>query len=229
MSIVRHIIEHDQLGIPSDSAGRIQQLYDDIAATGDALEATVVHRTDTLAALLSVTDAPEGEIAVATDRAALVRYSGAPSVGTVFMASTLRREMVFSGGGVSVPASTDTVIPLDTVRYNNGFTVDAAADAITGLAFVQTINLDAYLIFTGGTDITAASLTLQWEPTPGMWMPLFEMQSAATGVTHRFSAPLATINLLAGASIRFVVQHNSASPRVLTEDTSRVRFAVHAL
>lgn len=229
MSIVKHIKEHAQLGIPDDSAGRLQQFYDDVDAEGGALEATVAHRTDTLAALLSITDAPEGEIAVATDRAALVRYSGTPSVGTVFMASTLRREMIFSGGGVSVPASTDTVIPLDTVLYNNGFTIDTSADTITGLSGVQTINLDAYLVFIDGNDITAATLTIQFEPAPDVWVPLFVMQSAATGTMHRFYAPLATINLLAGAAMRFVVQHNSASARVLNEATSRVRFAVHAL
>ena len=229
MSIVKHIKEHDQLGIPDDSAGRLQQFYADVDAEGGALTATVAHRTDTLSALLSITDAPEGEIAVATDRAALVRYSGSPSVGSVFMASTLRREMVFAGGGVSVPASTDTVIPLDTVLYNNGFTIDTAADTITGLIAVQTINLDAYLVFTGGSDITAATLSLQFEPAPGLWATLFTMQSAATGSVHRFYAPLATINLLGGAPIRFIVQHNSASARVLAENTSRVRFAVHGL
>lgn len=72
-------------------------------ANGNAI-ANVALRKDTLANLLLVADAGDGEIAIASDADVMVRYLGSPSVATIFGRST-QTGFLYANGAVTLAAS----------------------------------------------------------------------------------------------------------------------------
>ena len=119
--------------------------------------ANVVPRTGTLAFLLGISTAGDGEIASATDVDAIVKYKGtSPSVGTAFFRSKIASEVVFS-------------VPIFTCGAINTFTTVSLASAvlITSDPFgVLSTGTNSIVVPAGGYGATVEVL-LPWAEQTG--------------------------------------------------------------
>ena len=186
-----------------------------IDANGNAV-VNVSLRKDTLENLLLVADAGEGEIAVATDTDALVRYLGVPSVGVVFGRSPEVGRMLLLLQFVDVAASTDTVIPffLDGASNtyitslwddtNDHFTVPPAT-----FAKQLEVSFEGSFLSAGGTYV---ELAMQTSSDGGAtWTDLFRdvfISSATLNLTFKFNKTFKHNKY--GRKARFVVKRDAA-------------------
>ena len=125
MSISKHLKEHEILGVQGiDELGNIN--------------AQVNHRTDTLKALCGLTLAGDGEIAVATDAPAIVKYNGTtPSVPTVFTSTSPMYRWVAKKVNYSIFSGPTSALPLylgssDVIQFSGsptGIHVEASSRA----------------------------------------------------------------------------------------------------
>lgn len=119
-----------------------------------AIDAQVSLRRDTLANLLAIVDAGDGEIAVATDFDALVEYQGDPSTTKVYRQSRRLEYARFGTSGTSIPNNTWTKVQ-QTLEVGNPDLLNAAT-SITIPSWVATpLNGEVYFELTGRFSVSS--------------------------------------------------------------------------
>lgn len=203
-------------------------------ANGNAI-ANVALRKDTLANLLLVADAADGEIAVATDADVLVRYLGSPSVGTVFGRTTEVGTLYILGTVTTVGSGVDTKLEFASPVASNSYFLGLFSDANDWFtmppASVAThfeINCSALGTATGGT---LRELALQSDNSAGGDGTSWEtMKRFSLPVTANVTNPTVGLNLfsviggVAGKKMRLVVKQDSGSSSFYVGHQATIRF-----
>lgn len=197
--------------------------------------ANVALRKDTLANLLLVADAADGEIAVATDADVLVRYLGSPSVGTVFGRTTEVGSLYIAGAVTMVGSGEDTKLQFSYPVASNSYFLGLFSDANDWFtlppASVAThfeINCNALGNATGGT---LRELALQVDSSSAgdgtLWA---NMRRFSLPVTAGVVNPTVGLNLFsvigssAGKKMRLVAKQDSGSSSFYVEHSAMIRF-----
>lgn len=197
--------------------------------------ANVALRKDTLANLLLVADAADGEIAVAIDADVLVRYLGSPSVGTVFGRTTEVGALYIAGTATAVDSGVDTKLQFSSPVASNSYFLGLFSDANDWFtmppASVAThfeINSSARGSATGGT---LRELALQVDASAGgdgtAWsnMKRFSLPVTANVVNPTVGLNLfSAISTYAGKKMRLVAKQDSGSSSFYVEHLAMIRF-----
>ena len=192
--LTQHIKMHSKIGTPA------------VDANGNIL-AHVTPRVDTLANLLLVTDAGDGEVATASDFDARVVYKGSPSVGVPYSRSDLIAGFSFSDGSIVVlSGEVDTNVEIDAASLIDDFSyVDAVAntfisgrlDSIDGGAskpFVLdlSVNLKALVPASAGTYVRLKierNLAGSWTEWASIVLPIIPV--SGMNPTYHFNSKIA--------------------------------------
>ena len=117
--------------IEDSSAETKTAIREVVGFVGDNLMANVTLRTGTLTSLLAISNAGDGEVAVATDVNALVVYNGIPSVGVPHYNTGFRAFGKVNLDITSVPPATTVVLPLSSIDYESEPLFDIVNETIT--------------------------------------------------------------------------------------------------
>lgn len=197
--------------------------------------ANVALRKDTLANLLLVADAADGEIAVATDADVLVRYLGSPSVGTVFGRTTEVGTLYILGTVTTVGSGVETKLKFSSPAASNSYFLGLFSDANDwftmppeSVATHFEINCSALGTATGGT---LRELALQVDDSAeGDGTAWSDMRRFSLPVTANVVNPTVGLNLFynvsayAGKKMRLVVKQDSGSSSYYADHPAMIRF-----
>jgi hypothetical protein len=209
-AIADHVKAHKALRVVStDADGNIQ--------------ANVRLRTGTLASLLAISNAGDGEIAIATDKNAYVIYKGDPSVGRAYFKNGFRS---LAAGGTqfqTLPVGTTlTQLNLDTAQQDSDGLVDASADIINIPAPLTAGNKTLVsLSITGANPIpfaagTAFNFVLQTRQiaSPSAWFAVINNSVTVSDTTANnimWLSGEAIINPAEYNQLRIMAKHDSGA------------------
>lgn len=133
--------------------------YPDIDSSGNII-ASVIPRTGTLAQLMTITDAGNGEVATATNVAAQVIYKGtSPSVPKAYFKNGLDFIAMSPVDGFSLAGSNvDTVLSIGGARCSPGLLIDAGNNWVNMPAHLQYATSLDYFLCSLEADINISSL-----------------------------------------------------------------------
>ena len=215
--LTQHIKMHSKLGVPATDAD------------GNLL-AHVAPRIDTLANLLLVTDAGDGEVATVSDESALVVYRGNPSVPEVYVlpVETAYFKTASDFNSTTLATGVESQVVISSALFDSHSLVNVVANTFvqqivksTDTGALKKIGIDLYismLVLSLPADITQLKVTVEmfdgaiWAGITIFATHIFDV-TEFTGAPYSDSFTMKVPGSIAAtaADLRIVASHDSAS------------------
>ena len=152
-------------------------------------DANIIHRTGTIAALLAL-DGGNGEIGVATDMQALVRFNGAIGGARAFYRSGLMAGIYVNRDNLAGYIANNTDVPLTYVMANRvdtlGVVQTDGSFIFSGFAPHEVVGVSYSIDQSFGSSAVGSvrEITLQLEFSPGVWIDLVNQRNSVAVIAN---------------------------------------------